>query len=110
VDSASQFGVEVYNTSLQAFLYSYALWGVAEDRCWYRTCQNYLGLGSISTKPGDQVRLLCGAKVPFVLRPQSPLNEGKHELVGGCYLHGFMHGEMLKMPGFKNKITEVCII
>lgn len=38
---------------------------------------------------GDRVMILSGIPAPFVLREQG----GKYELVGGCYLHGFMEGQ-----------------
>ncbi|KAI1079009.1 heterokaryon incompatibility protein-domain-containing protein [Whalleya microplaca] len=41
-------------------------------------------------RDGDIVCLFDGGRVPYVLRP---CNNGYFELVGECYLHGFMHGE-----------------
>ncbi|KAF2174182.1 hypothetical protein M409DRAFT_16452 [Zasmidium cellare ATCC 36951] len=53
----------------------------------------YLGLGPRSLRPGDQVWLLAGAKVPHVLRLKG---NGRFELVGECYVHGIMHGEAVR--------------
>jgi hypothetical protein len=64
----------------------------------FRTHKNYLGNGPRRTRPGDKVWILAGAKVPFVLRPQE---NGKHVLVGDCYVHGIMHGEAFERQGFE---------
>ncbi|KAH8771517.1 heterokaryon incompatibility protein-domain-containing protein, partial [Hyaloscypha finlandica] len=56
----------------------------------FRTRENYLGNGPRSMRPGDQVWILAGTKVPSVLRPQG---NGKYVLVGDSYAHGIMHGE-----------------
>lgn len=67
---------------------------VRTDRRLYITRKGYLGLGPRSMQVGDEVWLICDAKVPFVLRPLP--NDTKYSLMGESYLHGFMHGEMLK--------------
>lgn len=72
--------------------------GFSSSRRVFRTRENYLGNGPRKTKPGDQVWILAGAKVPFVLRPQET---GKHVLVGDCYVHGIMHGEAFERQGFE---------
>ena len=64
----------------------------------FRTHENYLGNGRRSIRPGDQVWILAGAKIPFILRPQE---NGKHVLVGGSYVHGAMHGEAFERQGFE---------
>jgi hypothetical protein len=47
--------------------------------------------GSIET---DTIMILEGGKVPFVVRPIG--YTGEWELIGACYLHGAMHGQMYK--------------
>ena len=64
----------------------------------FRTHENYLGNGPMSIRPGDQVWILAGTKIPFILRPQE---NGKHVLVGGSYVHGAMHGEAFERQGFE---------
>lgn len=40
------------------------------------------------TEVGDRIILAKGGKLPLVLRPK-----GKHwELIGDCYIHGYMDG------------------
>jgi hypothetical protein len=64
----------------------------------FRTRENYLGNGPRSIRPGDQVWILAGTKIPFVLRPQE---NGKYVLIGGSYTHGIMHGEAFERQGFE---------
>lgn len=39
---------------------------------------------------GDRVSIILGCEVPMIL---SPRGDGKYQVVGGCYLHGYMNGE-----------------
>lgn len=57
----------------------------------FTTDSNHLGFGPKRTAAGDQIFLLIGSDVPFVLRPCGK----KFELVGACYVHGIMYGEGL---------------
>lgn len=60
----------------------------------FTTVKGYIGFGPHDMKEGDDVCILLGASVPFVLRPV----EGgtKHEFVGHCFVQGIMDGEALK--------------
>ncbi|KAJ4290921.1 hypothetical protein N0V90_010117 [Kalmusia sp. IMI 367209] len=53
----------------------------------------YLALVPVSSLPGDILCIVMGAAVPFVLRPL----DGGYKLIGECYVHGLMYGEVLKM-------------
>ncbi|KAE9373732.1 hypothetical protein N431DRAFT_438910 [Stipitochalara longipes BDJ] len=64
----------------------------------FRTRENYLGNGPTSIRPGDQVWILGGAKIPSILRPQK---NGKYVLVGDSYVHGIMHGEAFERREFE---------
>ncbi|KAF2416989.1 hypothetical protein EJ08DRAFT_600272, partial [Tothia fuscella] len=62
------------------------------------TSDGRLGLGPARVQPDDEVWLLPGSRVPFVLRKTScvttsHLTSRTYELVGECYVHGIMHGE-----------------
>ena len=50
---------------------------------------------------GDQVYLLLGGQVLYVLRPF----EGHHRLVGECYIHGLVDGEALE--SLKHGLVEL---
>jgi hypothetical protein len=45
----------------------------------------------VSALEGDQIWILRGSRVPFVLRL---LANGNHKLIGEAYVHGFMRGEL----------------
>jgi hypothetical protein len=95
------------------------------NRCIYRTADGYLGSGPASTKKGDEIWLIEGALVPFVMRPAvavsidddlgdtlapvSDTDENTLVLIGEAYLHGFMHGEMLTAD-LKERVGKICMI
>jgi hypothetical protein len=68
-------------------------------RVLFTTEGGYLGLGPSGTKKRDQVCLIMGANVPYILRRSSSPHKGKskvglgYNLVGECYIRGIMHGE-----------------
>lgn len=62
-------------------------------RKFFKTQNEFLGMGSRSVQSGDQVWLIRDSKTPLILRPKPDTQD--FLLVGESYLHGFMHGEML---------------
>ncbi len=54
------------------------------------TKARYIGLGPKDMQKGDSLALLEGGRVPYVLRRKGEW----FELVGDCYIHGVMHGEI----------------
>ena len=48
-----------------------------------------MGLAPKATKPDDQVCILLGCQTPLILRPTGAWGR---EVVGECYLDGFMEG------------------
>jgi hypothetical protein len=69
-----------------------------EPAALFRTAKGFLGYGPISAQPGDEVWILPGATVPFVLRKMS---ECRYRIVGDTYVHGVMHGEALTGYGLE---------
>lgn len=61
-----------------------------------RTRRGMLAFGPASAQAGDQIWLIRDARTPFILHPVP--NDTTYTLVGDCYVHGFMHGEMLDPP------------
>jgi hypothetical protein len=57
------------------------------------TAGGYLGHVFSGSQIGDKICILFGAYVPFVLREEK---DGFYRLVGECYLHGVMDGEVMK--------------
>ena len=65
--------------------------------------KNYVGLVPRETRIGDKVVLLSGGRLPFILRPV-----GDHfQLIGGCYMHGYMKGEA--WPEDEEALQEIII-
>ena len=88
------------NATLKRILNNAKLFGSLTHTLWpdrrlYTTSRGYIGLGPLSTQVGDEVWVICDAKIPLVLHPQ-PENSKQFQLVGETYLHGFMNGEALK--------------
>lgn len=70
----------------------------------------YFLMGPDSMEDGDVVVVLEGGKTPFVLRPGGQDGEGearKWTLVGECYVHGLMSGEVYSLPGIKPEIFSI---
>ncbi|XXG94592.1 hypothetical protein Hte_000849 [Hypoxylon texense] len=60
------------------------------ERYLFITHEGQLGLGQRSLQINDEVWILAGANVPFVLRP---VGAGEYRLIGEAYVHGIMHGQ-----------------
>jgi hypothetical protein len=58
----------------------------------FTTANKGFGKGPLSTRRGDEVWILRGGKVPYVLRP---LGNATYKLVGEAYMHGIMQGEAI---------------
>ena len=73
----------------------------------FATRGGYLGKGTQALREGDEIWLLKGAEVPFILRKVAGTN--RHRLVGHAYVHGIMYGEMaekLKQGGLRTVVLE----
>jgi hypothetical protein len=63
------------------------------------TDQGYIGLVPACSVLGDEVFLLGGAPVPFVLRRRQVK---RYILVGDAYIHGVMEGEITETAAMDN--------
>ena len=59
----------------------------------FRTTEGDIGYGPTSSSLDDQIWVLENARVPFILRPTA--NASSLAVVGECYLHGVMDGQLL---------------
>jgi len=96
----------VSTTRLSAFQRSICC--ACTNRCFFITSKGYIGIGPSEMKPGDKVVVLLGGRTPFILRPCTPqrigdeaaplpqdLHNDGYLLVGDCYVHGMMKGEIM---------------
>ncbi|KAI2465272.1 heterokaryon incompatibility protein-domain-containing protein [Annulohypoxylon bovei var. microspora] len=60
-------------------------------RALYTTKAGRFGFSYPSIRPGDEVWVIDGSRVPFILRPEPGVSDRR--LIGETYLHGIMHGE-----------------
>lgn len=62
------------------------------------TSMGYIGLLPLATKIGDEVAIFHGCDAPFVIRRSKP--DRFYTLIGECYVHGMMEGELFDDPRF----------
>ncbi|KAH9890177.1 heterokaryon incompatibility protein-domain-containing protein [Xylariomycetidae sp. FL2044] len=77
--------VEYIASMMQTFL---------RNRAVFKTSNGLIGLGPDSMAAGDQAWNLLGGSVPFILRTSGDSPRNAFRLVGECYIHGIMNGEM----------------
>ena len=65
------------------------------SRLFFMTSSGYFGIGPSSIQNGDLIAIAFGSSMPIIIRP-SELNTGKYILIGPCYVHGIMYGEIMK--------------
>jgi hypothetical protein len=61
----------------------------ANGRRFLISSNNYIGLAPTEAQVGDEIFVLAGSSVPFILRPEN----GHHLVIGEGYVHGLMDGE-----------------
>ncbi|KAF2502296.1 HET-domain-containing protein [Lophium mytilinum] len=82
-----------------------------------RTEKGFVGLALEGAEVGDEVWLVKGARVPFLLRPEREREKrrgvgdeedgrGAYTLVGDIYVHGVMYGEAFE----QERCGEICIV
>ncbi|PQE06016.1 hypothetical protein CJF30_00004958 [Rutstroemia sp. NJR-2017a BBW] len=63
----------------------------------------YIGLVPVGTNIGDEICLLFGGSVPFIVRNQ----DSYQRFIGECYCHGLMQGEVLENSDEKDIKTYI---
>jgi hypothetical protein len=66
------------------------------------TNDGHIGMAPCRVRKGDQICVLFGCNIPLILRQRK--NADLYEVIGECYLHGFMDGEALGKRG--NSVFE----
>lgn len=91
-------------TNGNAEIYSSSMMRHCNNRRFFTTRnRQFYGIGPQLTREGDICCVLVGAKVPFILRPAPKSHPSmknstttNYQLIGECYIHDVMHGEMLE--------------
>ncbi|KAK4552960.1 hypothetical protein LTR86_009884 [Recurvomyces mirabilis] len=78
--------------------------GMLTGRSLFDTGRGYVGLGPSTMRRGDQIYVVAGAQVAFVLRPAGHGDE----FVGEAYVHGVMDGEAVK--GRKGEFSDIKLL
>jgi hypothetical protein len=65
-----------------------------------------MGMFPSTAQTGDIIFAPLGADVPFALRAAK---DGQFTLVGECYVHGVMYGEIAERPGWEMKVEGITI-
>jgi hypothetical protein len=82
--------------------------GIATGRPLFKTVKVFQVWWPASCQQNGQIWLIKNCHVPLILRPTGT---GTFVVVVECYLHGFMHGEMLEDRwGLKDKISPVILV
>lgn len=83
------------NEGAMAFRKSFFI--ATQDQQFFTTRNDCIGLGD-RILPGDEIWILFGGSVPFILRPYPDDSEhhGCYALIGDCYVHGIMDGEAME--------------
>jgi hypothetical protein len=73
----------------------------------FTTVQGQLGIGISSVKTSDEIWVIAGASIPFVLRPKA---DGQWSLVGEAYVHGIMHGEAVLASSLSTSAQTIILV
>jgi hypothetical protein len=82
-----------YWESVHARNYNSGFKSACLGRRFFVSKKGYFGVGPAELEEGDEIYILAGGSVPFVLRPSPESQPNTFELVGDCYVHGVMDGE-----------------
>lgn len=97
----------VLENGSKAAKFESAAWNrAAAGRRFCCTNNGYLGMVPVLAKKGDKICAFLGAATPFVVRPKG---DGVYQLVGECYVHCMMNGEILKLPNFEERLEDITL-
>ncbi|KAH7383542.1 heterokaryon incompatibility protein-domain-containing protein [Cadophora sp. MPI-SDFR-AT-0126] len=75
-------------------------------RVFCRTKNGYLGMLPVGSRPGDEICGILRAKTPYVIRKKP---DGCYQLIGECYIHGMMNGELFHLPNLRARIQDIVL-
>ncbi|TVY83624.1 Heterokaryon incompatibility protein 6 OR allele [Lachnellula suecica] len=92
----AMFGESIEEQILDSFSLPYAT-ALSQCSLYRRFCvtnNGYMGLIPPGSQNGDLVCIIQGAQTPYVLRASMSGSSTAYRIVGECYVHGMMDGEM----------------
>ena len=81
-----------------ADIFTKLAWFENSSKRMFITGKGYLGAGPSDMREGDVICIFHGGRIPFILRPVSNGPTKCFTVIGGVYIHGMMHGEVMYMP------------
>lgn len=100
--------VEAYRESGKVNEAEPSIADMVEKRGFFITSQGYFGIGAPTVVPGDQVWILEGGQVPFILKPKAVESDSKtFSFVSDAYVHGFMYGDFARVNGEKWETVSI---
>jgi hypothetical protein len=106
LNNMSQNNIMDYRRARASRDYEMALGRVSGGRVVCRTEDGYIGMVPCSTQAGDKICAFLGADTPFVIRDKGDRN---WQLIGECYIHGMMYGEILEFPDFEERLQDIVL-
>jgi hypothetical protein len=98
---------EVLDDSLRgANFEAMSLGRCAAGRRFCSTKNGHLGMIPVMARNGDLVCLFIGGLTPFVIRPKT---DGIYQLIGECYIHCMMNGEILELSNFDERLKDIVL-
>ncbi|KAK4150013.1 hypothetical protein C8A00DRAFT_46489 [Chaetomidium leptoderma] len=84
---------------------------VIQSRCLFKTAGGWIGLCSDTCQVGDEVWLLEGGAVPYVLRRCGTQDEKERFVFcGECYVHGVMDGQLTREKRVEEQLQDIVIV
>jgi hypothetical protein len=86
------------------------------NQAFFITANGYVGVGPPNIQVADEVWVLFGGRVPFVLRPDGvgvceppkAVEANERFFIGDTYVHGIMDGEAVKDCGVEERTILIC--
>ena len=93
-------GAALYDLS-DVIGYTLALRNILQGRLFMVTKEGRVGLAPVNTHTRDFIALFAGSDVPFIVRMAEGCTKDnpKCYLIGDCFVHGVMYGELAKKIG-----------
>jgi hypothetical protein len=86
--------------------YDAAMGKTSRGHVFCRTKNGYMGMVPTASLQGDIVFAFMGARTPFVIRRKP---DGCYQLIGECYIHCMMNGEILELPIFEERLENIVL-